>query len=221
MAYQTLAGIASLELAYVGRRASRHVSEMGKPQVSVVSYDQSWPRRAEAELRTLTENLEGLVLHAAHIGSTSIPQMAAKNVLDLQLSVWDLAEAAAAFEGPLAALGYLRGPYEHDHVPAGDDSDPHLSAKVFWMRRNHSGGDVNLHVRIVGSPNERLALLFRDYLRAHPLAVAAYSRFKLMLAAHLDLATYTDVKDPVVDLVVAAADEWAAATGWQPHATGS
>jgi GrpB-like predicted nucleotidyltransferase (UPF0157 family) len=194
---------------------------MGNPPVSVVSYDPSWPGRAEAELATLAESLGDLVLHAAHIGSTSIPQMAAKNVLDLQLSVWDLAEAAGAFDGPLAQLGYLRRPYEHDHVPAGDDSDPRLWAKVFWLRRNHPGGDVNLHVRIVGSPNERLALLFRDYLRAHPLAVAAYGQFKVSLAAHLDLAAYTDVKDPVVDLVVAAAAEWAAATGWQPHATGS
>jgi GrpB-like predicted nucleotidyltransferase (UPF0157 family) len=188
--------------------------------VTVVPYDPSWPRRAEAELQALTGSLGDLVLHAAHIGSTSIPQMAAKNVLDLQLSVWDLAEAAAAFDGPLAELGYVRRQYEQDHVPAGDDSDPRLWTKLFWMRRNHPGGDVNLHLRVVGSPNERLALLFRDYLRAHPLAVAAYSRFKLALAAQLGLAAYTGTKDPVVDLVVAAAAEWAAATGWQPHASG-
>jgi GrpB-like predicted nucleotidyltransferase (UPF0157 family) len=189
--------------------------------VRVVPYDESWPRWAETELRALTESLGDLVLHAAHIGSTSIPQMAAKNVLDLQLSVWDLPEAAAAFDAPLAQLGYVRLPYESDHVPAGVDSDPAMWVKRFWRRRNHPGGDVNLHVRVVGSPNERLALLFRDYLRAHPLAVAAYSRFKLALAAQVgDLETYTDIKDPVVDLVVAGAGEWAAATGWQPHATG-
>jgi GrpB-like predicted nucleotidyltransferase (UPF0157 family) len=190
--------------------------------VKVVPYDESWPRWADAELGRLTSSLGDLVLHAAHIGSTSVPQMAAKNLLDLQLSVWDLPEAAAAFEAPLAELGYVRRPYEHDHVPAGDNSHPAMWAKRFWMRRNHPGGDVNLHVRVVGSPNERLALLFRDYLRAHPLAVAAYSRFKFALAAQVgDLAAYTDIKDPVVDLVVAAAGEWAAETGWQPHATGS
>jgi GrpB-like predicted nucleotidyltransferase (UPF0157 family) len=189
--------------------------------VRVVPYDQSWPRWAEAELGALTGSLGDLVLHAAHIGSTSVPQMAAKNLLDLQLSVWDLPEAAAAFDAPLAELGYERRPYEQDHVPAGDNSDPAMWAKRFWMRRNHPRGDVNLHVRVVGSPNERLALLFRDYLRAHPLAVAAYSRFKLALAAQVaDLAPYTDIKDPVVDLVVAAAGEWAAETGWQPHAAG-
>jgi GrpB-like predicted nucleotidyltransferase (UPF0157 family) len=192
------------------------------PQVRVVPYDESWPRRAEAELRTLTGSLGDLVLDAAHIGSTSIPLMAAKNVLDLQLSVWDLPEATAVFDSPLAQLGYVRRPFDHDHVPAGDGSDPQLWAKRVWVRRNHPGGDVNLHVRVVGSPNERLALLFRDYLRGHPLAVAAYSQFKLALAAQVgDLDVYTDIKDPVVDLVIVAGERWAADTGWQPHAAGS
>jgi GrpB-like predicted nucleotidyltransferase (UPF0157 family) len=186
--------------------------------VRVVPYDKAWPRWAVAELASLTGALGDLVLHAAHIGSTSIPQMAAKKVLDLQLSVWDLEEAAAAFEAPLAGLGYVRLPYERDHVPAGDDSDPGLWVKRYWHRRNHPGGDVNLHVRAVGSPNERLALLFRDYLRANPLAVAAYSQFKQLLAAEVgDLEPYTDIKDPVVDLVITAASDWASAEGWQPH----
>jgi GrpB-like predicted nucleotidyltransferase (UPF0157 family) len=73
-------------------------------------------------------------------------------------------------------------------------------------------------VRALRSPNERLALLFRDWLRAHPDAVAAYGQFKLALAAEVpDLDAYTDIKDPVVDLVIAAAAEWARAAGWQPH----
>jgi GrpB-like predicted nucleotidyltransferase (UPF0157 family) len=189
-----------------------------EPPVRVVPYDEAWPGWAASELAALTAALGDLVLHAAHIGSTSIPGMAAKNILDLQLSVWDLDEAAAAFDLPLAGAGYIRLPYERDHVPAGDDNDPGLWVKRFWRRRDHPGGDVNLHVRVVGSPNERLALLFRDYLRAHPLAVAAYSRFKQVLAAEVGgLEPYTDVKDPVVDLVAAAAQDWASATDWQAH----
>jgi dephospho-CoA kinase len=201
--------------------------------VTVVPYDSAWPARAAAELGSLREALGSLrdalgpprealgplVVHANHIGSTSIPQMAAKDILDLQLSVTNLDEAADLFDSPLAALGYQRRPYDHDHVPAGDDSDPSLWAKRYWNRRHHPAGDVNLHVRVAGAPNERLALLFRDWLRAHPAAVAGYSRFKLLLAASVpDLDLYTDIKDPVVDLVIAAAGEWAAGTGWQPHA---
>ena len=190
----------------------------GGTPVLVRPYDPAWPERAAAELASLSSALGDLVLHAVHIGSTSIPQMPAKDVLDLQLSVWDLPEAAAAFDAPLAALGYTRRPYENDHVPAGDPSDPGLWVKRLWVRRDHPGGDVNLHVRIVGSPNERLALLFRDYLRAHPLAIAAYGRFKQTLAGHVtDLDGYTDIKDPVVDVVIVAAEAWARDTGWQPH----
>jgi GrpB-like predicted nucleotidyltransferase (UPF0157 family) len=187
--------------------------------VCVVPYDPRWPAWGVAEIGTLRTALGALVVHAEHIGSTSIPDMAAKDILDVQLSVRDLDEAAAAFGRPLADLGYERKPYEHDHVPAGDDSDPELWSKRYWRRRNHPDGDVNLHVRVVGSPNERLALLFRDYLRAHKDAVAAYSNFKLRLSDVVpDLEAYTDIKDPVVDLVIAVAAQWARDTGWQPHA---
>lgn len=184
----------------------------------VAPYDPRWPGRAAAELATTRADLGPLVLHADHIGSTSIPQMPAKDVLDLQLSVRDLAQVADAFDAPLARRGYLRLPYVYDHVPAGDGSDPELWRKHLWSRRGHPDGDVNLHVRALRSPNERLALLFRDWLRAHPDAVAAYGQFKLALAAEVpDLGAYTDIKDPVVDVVIAAAAEWASATGWQPH----
>jgi GrpB-like predicted nucleotidyltransferase (UPF0157 family) len=188
-------------------------------RVQVVPYDDRWPGRAAAELASLRPALGLLVCHADHIGSTAVPGMAAKDVLDLQLSVRDLDAAAAAFDAPLARLGYTRLPYERDHVPAGDDSDLARWAKRYWRRRDHPAGDVNLHVRVVGSPNERLALLFRDWMRAHPLAVAAYARFKSELAqAVMGLEVYTEIKDPVVDLVIAAAADWARDAAWQPHA---
>ncbi|MGH3304262.1 MAG: GrpB family protein [Streptosporangiaceae bacterium] len=191
-------------------------------RVQVVPYDDCWPGRAAAELAGLRAALGPLVCHADHIGSTAVPGMAAKDILDLQLSVHDLDTAAAAFDAPLARLGYTRLGYERDHVPAGDGSDPALWAKRYWRRRDHPAGDVNLHVRVAGSPNERLALLFRDWLRAHPLAVAAYARFKAELArAVAGLDVYTEVRDPVVDLVVVAAARWARDTAWQPHATGN
>jgi GrpB-like predicted nucleotidyltransferase (UPF0157 family) len=186
--------------------------------VRVVPYDEQWPLRAASELTALTAALGPLVLHAEHIGSTAVPQMAAKDIIDLQLSVSDLNRAADKFTQPLARLGYARLPYEGDHVPAGDPSDPAEWAKRYWHRRHHQDGDVNLHVRLAGAPNERLALLFRDWLRGHPDAVAAYAQFKICLAGYVgDLGAYTEIKDPVVDLVIAAADRWAAETGWQPH----
>jgi len=187
----------------------------------VVTYQAGWPQRAATLLATLRDRLGPLAERAEHIGSTSIPGMAAKDILDVQVSVADLDQAAEAFAAPLAALGFESLPYHHDHVPAalvGDPErgDPERWVKRYWRRRGPAG-DVNLHVRRTGSPNERLALLFRDWFRTHPDAVPAYASFKRELAAAVpDVDIYTDVKDPVVDLVIVTAGEWAAAVGWTP-----
>jgi GrpB-like predicted nucleotidyltransferase (UPF0157 family) len=75
---------------------------------------------------------------------------------------------------------------------------------------------VNLHLRVAGRANQRYALLFRDYLRAHPDTAAAYGEFKRR-AATLPLESvgeYADLKDPVCDLIYLPAEDWAARTGW-------
>ncbi|MFI7340347.1 GrpB family protein [Streptomyces sp. NPDC050085] len=192
----------------------------------VVPYDPAWAADGVALCAQLRSALGPLALHVDHTGSTSVPGMAAKDIFDVQVSVAELDTAAAAFEAPLAALGFVRSPYLGDHVPAGredsgdsgDSGDPADWAKRFWSRRTADAPPVNLHVRRAGSPNERLALLFRDWLRATPAAVPAYARFKYVLAdAVPDTGTYADVKDPVVDLVAVVAEQWAASTGWRPH----
>ena len=117
-------------------------------------------------------------------------------------------------------MRFERWAYARDHVPAGRVDDPVSWAKRFWSRRDHVDGDVNLHVRVVGSPNERVALLFRDWMRAHPEAVAPYGAFKRTLATQASAVEwYSDVKDPVVDLVIAVAEPWASATGWTTGTT--
>ena len=198
-----------------GGRESRGT---GADRPVIVVYLPDWPQRAAAVIAALREGLGVMAGRIEHIGSTAIPGMDAKDVLDLQVSVADLDAAARAFDKPLAALGFQRSAYdEHDHVPAGRAGDPRQWAKRFWSRRAHPGGDVNLHVRVAGSANERLALLFRDWFRAHPKAIPAYASFKRSLAAVTpDLDAYSDVKDPVVDVVIAVAEAWAASAGWQP-----
>ncbi|MFJ5924520.1 GrpB family protein [Kitasatospora sp. NPDC092948] len=186
---------------------------------NVLDHDADWAQQALALTAELRSALAPLPLHVEHIGSTAIPGMAAKPILDVQITVADLHEAERAFDGPLADRGFQRSPYQYDHVPAGIDDDRERWAKRLWRRRGQEGPDCNLHVRLLGSPNERLALLFRDWFRAHPEAVPAYGRFKTVLAGVVhDIDTYADVKDPVVDLVVTVAEAWAAATGWAPHA---
>jgi GrpB-like predicted nucleotidyltransferase (UPF0157 family) len=72
-------------------------------------------------------------------------------------------------------------------------------------------------VRVTGRPNERYALLFRDFLTDDPAAAASWSLFKQRLAAAaVDLPTYGQVKDPAADVLMSAAERWAKETGWEP-----
>jgi GrpB-like predicted nucleotidyltransferase (UPF0157 family) len=187
---------------------------MTAEQVVILSPDPTWADRASALITTLRSGLGTRALRIDHIGSTAIPRMDAKGVLDIQVSVTDLVDAQEHFAQPLRELGFVGFPIGRDHVPAGRSDDPALWAKQFWARRG-TGADVNLHVRVSGSPNERLALLFRDWMCAHPQAVTAYSAIKRSLAAAIpDVDTYAEVKDPIVDLVIVTAEEWAVGTGW-------
>ena len=190
---------------------------MSSPKPVVVAHRADWADRAAILISALQGVLGGLADRIEHIGSTAIPGMAAKDVLDLQVSVSDLDLATRAFDVPLGALGFDRAPYEADHVRAGRSDDPGYWTKRLWLRRGHFDGDVNLHARRIGAPNERLALLFRDWFRAHPDAVPAYAAFKVALAEITpDLDTYAEVKDPVVDLVITIAEAWTISGGWQP-----
>lgn len=198
--------------------------------VELSAPDPGWRHRGAGIAAELLAALAPSARYVEHIGSTSIPGMAAKPVYDLQVSVADLGVAEAIFDGPLADRGFERSPYQRDHVPAYSDDDPARWEKRLWCRRRGPGSAVshgsdtpdrpavNLHVRLLGSPNERLALLFRDWFRAHPEAIAAYAEFKRRLAGVVPATgVYSDVKDPVVDLVMAVAEPWAATTGWAPH----
>jgi GrpB-like predicted nucleotidyltransferase (UPF0157 family)/chloramphenicol 3-O-phosphotransferase len=199
-----------------GAQSDEQGAQWEEQRPVVVEYDPGWPRRAAQLVAVLVTGLAPSARRVEHIGSTSVPGMPAKDVLDLQVSVDEL-EMVGTFDSLLQDLGFRRSSHERDHVPAGRGDDPGQWAKRLWVRRGHVDGDVNLHVRRVGSPNERMALLFRDWLRAHPEAIPAYATFKRSLAAvTADIGTYTDVKDPVVDLVVVIAEGWAETVGWQP-----
>src|SRR5262249_55120795 len=88
-----------------------------------------------------------------------------------------------------------------------------------WEKQYYepSGDSCRVHVRRTGSPNGRYALLFRAYLRAHPLAAAAYAQVKRALAEHgpTDWDLCCDVKDPVCDILMAGAEDWAVVTNWE------
>jgi len=183
---------------------------MSRPEI--VPYSQHWPAAFSAVARRIRDALGPAALRIDHIGSTAVPRLPAKNVIDIQVSVGDLGAADALAAAGFRPFGDNRG----DHRPPGDRSPDAQWAKRFFSEPVDERR-ANVHVRVDGSANQRYALLFRDYLRAHPATAEAYGELKMRLAAHMpDTATYAEVKDPAVDLIALAAEEWAAASGWQP-----
>ncbi len=184
-------------------------------RIEIVPYRAEWPAAFERLAGSLASALGERAVRIDHIGSTSVPGLAAKDVIDVQVSLDHLdREFIADTVGPLGLR--LRPAVVGDHVPAGAPSDPGNWAKIFLIE---APGDrrANIHVRRAGAPNARYALLFRDYLRAMPGAAAAYAELKRRLAAidpPLDPDEYSDLKDPACDIVLAAAEGWAATTGW-------
>jgi dephospho-CoA kinase len=185
-----------------------------------------WPRDAERVMGRIRAYLgknagpDGAraVLALDHIGSTSVPGLDAKDVLDLQLTVRILA-AAAPLETVLAAAGYPR-------VPAitSDTPKPSRPDTTAWAKRFHASADpgraVNLHVRAAGSPGWRFALCFRDWLRADPNAAADYLALKRRLAelhaADHSTAAYAAAKEAWFAGVEEPMERWAAGAGWMP-----
>jgi len=178
----------------------------------IVPYSHHWPVAFATVANRIRDVLGTAALRIDHIGSTAVPGLAAKNVIDVQVAVADLRDA-----DPLAAAGFRV--YDEaftDHRPPGNASlDSDWTKRLFGEPADERR--ANVHVRVLGNANQRYALLFRDYLRAHPATAEAYAELKRRLAAHMpDTLTYAEVKDPAVDLIALAAEEWAAATDWEP-----
>jgi dephospho-CoA kinase len=178
-----------------------------------------WARQAARIAARLTAAAPELILAVDHVGSTSIPGLAAKDVIDLQVAVPDL-DAAATIAPLLAAAGFpaVRG-VESD-TPKPDAPDPSA-----WLKRFHANADpcrtVNVHVRAAGSAGWRYALMFRDWLRHDPSALRLYEAHKADLARRFadsaGTGAYADAKEPwFTDVAWPRMSAWAEATGWVP-----
>ena len=173
-------------------------------RIEVVAHDPAWTTRfAELGLE-LRAGLADVALRIDQIGSTSVPGLAAKPIIDIQISVAAF-EPLAAFKDPLERLGYV---YRADN--------PERTKRYFREPPGHPR--THVHVRRAGSFSEQWALLFRDYLPAHAEVAAEYASLKQQLAARFrdDRRAYLDAKGPFLWEVMRLADGWAQAEGWHP-----
>jgi GrpB-like predicted nucleotidyltransferase (UPF0157 family) len=184
-------------------------------KVTLSEWRSEWDGEFRILANKLGDGLGDLALRIDHIGSTSVPGLPAKDVIDVQVIVGDL--DCDPITRAMETLSFEHKNQEwnlRDHVPAGWTGDPARWAKLVFGPPPDAR-DSNVHVRVAGAPNERYALLFRDFLRADAPARLAWSRFKSQLAEHTDtLAGYGAVKDPATDLLLAFAEGWAQDFGW-------
>jgi GrpB-like predicted nucleotidyltransferase (UPF0157 family) len=173
-------------------------------QVVLEPYSPQWPALFESVRQELDGAFGGLALGIEHVGSTSIPGLAAKPIVDVLLGAASLADIESRFNA-LARLGY-------EYIP---QFEAELPLRRFFKRRTPPERACHLHAVTLGSDFWRDQLVFRDTLRANPALAAEYGALKQHLAVQFrdDASRYTDAKSPFIRGVVAAATRGASARG--------
>ncbi|MGA8977494.1 MAG: dephospho-CoA kinase, partial [Pedococcus sp.] len=175
--------------------------------------DPTWPDQAARLLARLRRAFGDALVTADHIGSTAVPGLVAKDVIDVQVGVRSLPDLDdhAVLER-LRQAGFPRPPGEwHDHGKDG----------TVWPKRFLGNADpervANIHVREVDSEGWRWAMMFRDWMRADATARAEYAAEKQRLVATVGTVDeYAEAKEPWFDSVHDRVGAWARASEWAP-----
>jgi len=162
-------------------------------RVIIVPYDPDWPRRFDEERRLLAAVFEGSDAVVEHVGSTAVPGLGAKPVIDIMVGVPALVEAEGRIPA-LEAAGYEYVPKYETQLPQRRYfRKPRLGPRIFHLHCVVTGGDLWIR-----------HLAFRDHLRGHPESAAAYDRLKRELALRVSKDAYADAKSPFIEGVLAA-----------------
>ncbi|WP_152392658.1 GrpB family protein [Paenibacillus guangzhouensis] len=172
--------------------------------IEVVAYKQEWHDQFLVLAGELRRALGETAMRIDHIGSTSVAGLAAKPIIDIQISVRCL-QTMEQYQIALENAGYR---YHSDN----DD----LSKRYF--REGPENPRIHIHVREAGSWSEQLNLLFRDYLREQPEACKKYEEVKYGLAERYrnDREAYVRGKEEVVWAILRQAHGWSMHEGWKP-----
>jgi len=218
---QTRAGLEQLwrtRLAPYAQNISR--GQIAKPAgpVRIVTGPpppRTWAVQAELILDRLRRQLGQRIRTAHHIGSTAVPGLPAKDVLDLQLGVQTLADADQIAEA-LREAGFPRRVDITTDNAKPDDPGPER-----WAKRFHASADparpVHVHLRVVGGPGWRFALAFRDWLRAEGDIRDEYTEVKrVLVAAGGGSRAYAQAKEPWFNEIWPRLRTWTEQTNWTP-----
>jgi GrpB-like predicted nucleotidyltransferase (UPF0157 family) len=162
-----------------------------KREIKIVDYDADWPKKFETHAKIIADALSGSTLRIEHVGSTSVPGLAAKPIIDILVVVPDSADESA-YLPRLEAAGYVlrvREPDWNEH-------------RMFRTPEK----DVHVHIYSAGCPEIQRTLVFRDRLRRNIDDRRRYEQAKRELAAKewLDMNAYADAKTEVIESIIAA-----------------
>ncbi len=184
--------------------------------VTIVEYQSAWRSEFALIAAELQQALGSAALRVDHIGSTAVPSLAAKDIVDVQVTVLHL-DSSITEKLLAAGFGVHKEVLRKDHVPPGFAANDQDWIKLYFVQRT-GARRCNIHVRQAGRANQRYSLLVRDFLRQDERTAEAYGELKKRLASSLaDPDAYPEVKDPVADIIYLAAERWALATDWKPE----
>lgn len=176
---------------------------MSDNPIQIVPYDPSWKEEFNCLAATIRQALSQEAVRIDHIGSTSVEGLAAKPIIDIQISVRSF-EPIQFYKDKLEGIGFV---YRSDN--------PDLTKRYF---RERSGSKrTHIHIRECGTWSEQFALLFRDYLRSNEKDCRKYEEVKLQLAELYrdNRSLYVEGKSPIIWEIMSRASQWSQITGWK------
>jgi dephospho-CoA kinase len=199
--------------------------QIARAPARLVPADPSWADQAQRIVNRLKTACGHRALRVDHIGSTALPGLDAKDVIDIQVTVESL-ETADELAEPLLAVGYPGLAHITQDAAKSDarstvERYDHSDDPALWHKRIHASADpdrpTNVHLRVDGWPNQQFALLFVAWLKANPEVRADYLSVKRSADSNADgnLMRYVTAKEPWFRAAYRRAWEWADSIGWQ------
>ena len=185
-------------------KLKNRIEELVREEVAIVPYDPVWPKIFEEEAAFLRRKLpQNLVRRIEHFGSTAVPGLSAKPIIDILVEVSSLEDTKKQIVPILDAEGY-----EYFWRPAfGNDGPPYYA----WFIKRNSEGKRTHHIHMVEEDSELWdRLYFRDYLRQFPTEAKRYDELKRKLSEEYlnDRVKYTEEKSDFILSVTKKAKEY-------------
>jgi len=184
--------------------------------VAITPYQPRWVDEFQQIGTNLRRILGKTAVRIDHIGSTSILRLPAKDIIDIQVTVEDLDDPTLMAKLRNSTYQMREANICDNYLGIADANSPELRKR--YCREATGERNTHIHIRQNGRFNQQYPLLFRDYLRTHEIMRQGYATIKSRLAEIYpdSIDGYLYIKDPLMDMIFATAQDWAKTSQWQP-----